>query len=332
MKYVTPISEKDRKNLEELMKSSESGRVRTRAHAILLSSKGLRINEIANIFDADRDAVSSWIDSWEELSFDGLADKPRSGRPPKLDKQESERAVELIQQNPQSVRTALEEIIKETGKTVSVFTIKRIAKKARLSWKRIRRSVRSKRDEKGFEKAKKEIEELDESQRKGEIDLYFFDESGFCLSPSVPYAWQPIGEHIEVPTQKGSCLNVAGFFTKDNHLFPFVVEGSINTDVVIACFDAFAKSIEKKTVVVIDNAPTHTSNKFMEKLKDWEKKGLLIKALPPYCPELNIIEILWRFIKYKWIPSSAYQSFADLTDAVEKILCGVGSKYRITFA
>jgi len=34
--------------------------------------------------------------------------------------------------------------------------------------------------------------------------------------------------------------------------------------------------------------------------------------LPPYSPELNLIEILWRKIKYQWLPLRAYLSFNHL--------------------
>ena len=53
--------------------------------------------------------------------------------------------------------------------------------------------------------------------------------------------------------------------------------------------------------------------------------------LPPYCPELNLIEILWRKIKYEWLPLSAYQSFKDLEDALHEVLKGVGVKYQLSF-
>jgi len=56
----------------------------------------------------------------------------------------------------------------------------------------------------------------------------------------------------------------------------------------------------------------HTSKKFKAKLKSWKKRGLTVKYLPTYSPELNLIEIVWRFIKYLWLPLSAYSSFKNL--------------------
>lgn len=109
------------------------------------------------------------------------------------------------------------------------------------------------------------------------------------------------------------------------------MEGSVDTDIVIGCFDAFSDTITQKTVVVIDNAPIHKSQAFQKKLPTWEKKGLFLYFLPAYSPELNLIEILWRFIKYFWLPFSAYLNFDALVDAVGEILMNVGTKYQIAF-
>ena len=57
-----------------------------------------------------------------------------------------------------------------------------------------------------------------------------------------------------------------------------------------------------------------------------KKKGLTIFYLPTYSPELNIIEILWRFIKYEWLNIDAYESWKSFVKAVEDVLQGVGGK------
>lgn len=54
--------------------------------------------------------------------------------------------------------------------------------------------------------------------------------------------------------------------------------------------------------------------------------------LPTYSPKLNIIEILWRFIKYKWLEIDAYESWNSLVEAVEDILRNFGEEYIINFA
>jgi len=54
------------------------------------------------------------------------------------------------------------------------------------------------------------------------------------------------------------------------------------------------------------------------------KKGLTIFDLPTYSPELNIIEILWRLIKYEWLNIDAYESWKSLVKAVENVLRDLG--------
>ncbi len=58
---------------------------------------------------------------------------------------------------------------------------------------------------------------------------------------------------------------------------------------------------------------------------------ITIFQLPCYSPELNLIEILWRFIKYQWIEIDAYKSWTTFVASVEKILREFGTNYVINF-
>jgi len=111
-----------------------------------------------------------------------------------------------------------------------------------------------------------------------------------------------------------------------------VFEGSIDSNVVISCFDIIANNIEKETVIVIDNAPIHRSEEFEEKIQEWEKLGLKVYFLPTYCPMLNKIEMLWEKIKYDWLSWEAYSSYKNLCEELDKVLSQIGSKYLITFS
>ena len=111
-------------------------------------------------------------------------------------------------------------------------------------------------------------------EERGKLKIYYGDESGFSLDPSISYGWQPPGEYVRITPTGGHRLNVFGLLSRDNQLHAYSVEGAVNTDIVIACMDEFVKTITMKTVLVLDNASIHHSEKFNAKLCEWIQKGV----------------------------------------------------------
>lgn len=96
---------------------------------------------------------------------------------------------------------------------------------------------------------------------------------------------------------------------RKNHLESYIFGQSLNSDVVIACIDAFFPIVDKPTVIVVDQASIHTSDAILDKIEECKERGITIFELPSYSPELNLIKILWRFIKYECIEIEAYSSW-----------------------
>ncbi len=332
MRFVPSLSESDKEQLTALFKYHDSHSVCRRSHSILLSADGFTIDEIVRIYQIHRDTVGTTFNRWKKDGIKGLFDGSKSGCPPKLSDAAASEALKLLKKDPRSIKKTLAATKEKTGQEISEWTLKRIAKSADLRWKRMRKSVKGKRDQAEFEHAQKEIAILHEQEAAGEMDVYYFDESGFNLTPEVPYAWQEKGETIEIPSSRSKRLNVLGFCNKQQDFHATTVQGYVDSEIVIACSDRFCDEINKKTVVIVDNASMHTSGQFKGKLGEWEKNGLTVKYLPTYSPELNVIEIVWRFIQYNWLSLSAYLSLKNLKKELQKVLDGIGSEYRITFA
>ena len=332
MRFIQSLTKKDTQELTSLLKYNASYNVRRRAHLILLGADGYSVNEVTRIYKIHRDTVLNTFNRWEKEGIKGLYDAPKDGRPPTLSKSEENEGLEALKKDPRSIKKALVVIQKKTGKNISEWTLKRIAHRDNLRWKRMRKTTKKKHDEVAFLRAKNEIRALHTQEAKGVLDLYYFDESGFNLTPEVPYAWQGVGETIGIPSGKSKRLNVLAFCNKKLDFIQRTVQGYVDSQTVINFFDEFSLKIEKKTVVIIDNASVHTSKKFKNELDKWEAKGLYVKYLPTYSPELNLIEIVWRFIKYSWLPLTAYLSFKKLKNSLQNVLDGIGSKYQITFA
>ena len=93
------------------------------------------------------------------------------------------------------------------------------------SWKRVRLSLKDKRNQSEFDRQKAELEELIELHKMGYIDLYYCDESHFGLTPNVGYAWQHKDNPILLPASKGRRLSVLGLITPDCKLFSRPLKG-----------------------------------------------------------------------------------------------------------
>jgi len=217
--------------------------------------------------------------------------------------------------------------------------LKRFLRRERQVWKRVRRSLKMKRDEQLFRVCQAELEQLRAKLRSGwdGLELWYFDEAGFSLVPSVPYAWQPIGERIELESSasSGKRQNVLGFVRWDGgDFYSLAFEGRIDSHIVAGCFRQFAaeKKGGKRKLIVLDNAPIHRSEEFAEELEELAQLGIDVLFLPSYSPELNLIEMLWKKIKYEWLPLNIYGSFKTMTEGLFEVLKEVSSKYRITFA
>lgn len=217
---------------------------------------------------------------------------------------------------------------------MSCDTLKRTLKAAGYTWKRVRRSLRTMRNEQQFRAAQKYLSKLrkEGAACDADFDLIYFDESGFRLTPCVPYAWQSPEQPLTLPSVASPRLNVLGFLNLHGDFHSYVTKDSVNAEFVIHCFDAYCEQLTRPCIIVLDNASMHRSAAFAAKIKEWEEDGMYLLFLPPYCPELNLIEILWRKLKYEWLPLSAYESFQHLTKALNDTLKEVGSKYLLSFA
>ena len=334
MLTVNPLPLKEIETLEEMHKNHPSHAPRIRAHAILLSDDGFKLSEISSIYNVCRQTVATWLHAWEDVGICGLLDKPRTGRPRIFSNEAELDAIKRVTESPRSLKKVLAELTESLALTSSpsISTLKRVCKRAGLKWKRVRKSLRSKRDPDLFEQSRQQLAGLIEQSKKNEIDLFYFDESGFTLEPCVPYAWQPCGQTIEVPCAKSKRLNVLGFVNRECAFTSVVFEGSITSAVVVVSIDHFITTLRGDTALVIDNASIHTSYEFQENIERWQQQGLTIVNIAPYSPELNMIEILWRKIKYEWMPFSAYVSFKNLKESLFEILANIGKSYIVNFA
>ena len=125
-------------------------------------------------------------------------------------------------------------------------------------------------------------------------------------------------------------LNVLGFVSRQNTLHSFETQEKVTAQFFLECAEALLPTLPHQTVLMLDNATVHRSKLVRAKRREWKHKGLRLLFLPPHCPHLNLIETLWRLVKYCWLWPEAYQNFATFCQSVTDILAQVGTKYRLS--
>ena len=129
LKFVTTLSEAVKEQLTKIYREHPDSIYRRRAHAILLSGKGIPINQLQDIFGVDRDTVSKWIDLFETSGIEGLKPLPRPGRPPVYTDGEVLQLKGFLDQEPRQIKQAQAKLQQATGKSSCVMTLKRALKK-----------------------------------------------------------------------------------------------------------------------------------------------------------------------------------------------------------
>jgi transposase len=174
-----------------------------------------------------------------------------------------------------------------------------------------------------------ELEGLSEQQQ---IDLYYGDEAAVSMEPCVPYGWQFPDEQVARPSATGKGVNCFALLNRENRAIVETTEETITARFIVEQFERLSLELRRLTVVVVDNAPVHRARVIKERIGVWQQRGLFVFYLPRYSPHLNIVETLWRKLKYEWLMPSDYETRETLRYGVRQALKAVGESLFIHFS
>lgn len=190
-----------------------------------------------------------------------------------------------------------------------------------MIWKRNRISHQNRQNPEQRQDKQAALEMLEWSASCGEIDLLYADESGFCLWSAVVYSYFFKGaqKRQEQTQRRGRRLSVIGLLQPLVGFVCSFVLGSFKSADFIELMETQAEIAERNwkekgrlRVIVLDNGSIHTSKAVKAKIEDWEARGLFLFFLPPYCSEMNPIELEWQHLKRDEIRGQMFESEAEL--------------------
>lgn len=163
------------------------------------------------------------------------------------------------------------------------------------------------------------------------MTLAYLDECGFSPSQPVSYSWTLKGERKLVPYEnpqgrRANAIAVYLPFGRQASKEQLVVQPALWWDVVprtrrVEDVRLILEAIPRGNgalVVVLDNAPIHISHVVKDALPRLRRKGIQLYYLPPYSPELNLIEPFLGVVKHTEMPERSYPTMPSLLTAINQ--------------
>ena len=180
MRFIGHVSQETLSILQRIYKHSKHHCVRQRAHCILLSFHHHTTTKLMDIFQVDRITIYHWFDAWESRHLAGLYDKAKQGRPPKCTPEQKVQIRQWAQAFPKNLNKIGSLVAEHFDLRISKQTLKRLLKSMAFRWRRIRKGPKGIPDPEEYQQKRQALQEFQQQASQGILDLYYFDESGFC--------------------------------------------------------------------------------------------------------------------------------------------------------
>lgn len=311
-KILSPVI---RAEFEKLVRITKNMDERVRLCAILSYDLGHDITDIAEILHISESSTYNYINDY--LKKNKIAHAPKNGAQCKLTAREE---IELIKYL--SATTHL------SAKSIRVYVLDKYGVKYTTAgitkW--------LERNDFVYKKPKYVPSKLDEQKQQEFIDYYaklkqntdetnsiimFMDAVHPEYQSQAVYGWIPKGETKILPTTNTQFrlhlngainLNTMDIFTRDYD--------SINAVSIISFFKDLESENPYKTIHIICDNGRSNKNKYIHQYL--ETSRIKIHYLPPYSPNLNAIERLWKVMREHVTYNKYYPVFSDFKDKVHE--------------
>lgn len=170
------------------------------------------------------------------------------------------------------------------------------------------------------------LEPLVEQAQAGKIALFFVDAAHFVMLPFLGYLYSLTVRFIKAASgrQRFSVLGALNAITKE--VVTITDHGYINALSVCELLQKLHDLFRHLPIVVMmDNARYQRCALVEETAR---KLGIQIIFLPPYSPNLNLIERLWKFVKKKALYNQYYSRYEQFHESISNCLKQTDTTYK----
>lgn len=291
------LSQEEKQALEIKHSQEKNHRKADRIKTILLRDEGWSLSRISQALRVHNDTVSRYISDYlnnDNLTFNYQGSKAQLNE---------EQSLQLIKHLEENLYTKVIEIVAYVKLTFDIlYTVSGMTdwlKKHNFSYK----SPKGEPSKADIEKQKEFVEiynQLKEVADKNDEPILFVDGVHPSMQTKVAHGWIRKGQEKEIPTTASRTrINILGAINlKDMSVITEDCGKSINSQSILGFLDSIKEKYIEKNVIhlILDQA---SYNKAFEVREYAYKLGIHLHYLPPYSPNLNSIERLWKVMNEK---------------------------------
>jgi transposase len=312
------FTEEEKKALDYGRYNYPHPRVQRKMEALWLKSQGLSHKEICRLTGISPNTLRTYLREYLQGGIEAL--KKLKFYQPQSELNEHTTTIEeyFREHPPASVKEAMAKIEELTGIKRSENRIRVFLKSIGMTPRKVGMIPAKADPEKQENFIKEELEPRLEEAQGGQRVVFFVDAAHFVLAPFLGILWCFTRLFIKAPAGRKR-FNVLGAINAVTHELVTVTNDTyINAQSFCDLLWRISRlDIKEPITLILDNA-RYQKCKLVWELA--ESLDIELLYIPPYSPNLNLIERLWKFVKKQCLYSKYYSEFVDFKKAITDCL------------
>lgn len=301
-------------------------RVQQRMEALYLKGLGYSHQEIGRIVGISQKTLRGYLRMYQAGGIEALKKLNFYQPSSDLDPHQETIEAEFKAKPPKSINEAADRIEQLTGIHRCPTQTRQFLK--RLGMKRLKVGhIPAKADPAVQQQyLETKLEPRLEEARQGQRHLFFMDAAHFVMQPFLGFLWCFARIFIQAPSGRQRFNVLGALHATSLQVITFTNQDYINSQSVASLLRQLAATFSDLPItIVLDNARYQRCYFIMDLAKELNIELLF---LPPYSPNLNLIERLWKFVKQECLYSTYYKTFADFKKAISSCIDEAQGKHK----
>ena len=315
--YRIELSNAEQSQLQDLQQNHIHPHIRRRALVLLLRYEKIPNDKITSITGLCENTIIDYVQLYQDGGIKRLTEL--HFRKPVSQLQPFDELIKThFEKNPvATIAQACKEMEVLTGIAIKNTQMRHYLKNLGIHWRKVN-SIPAKVDIEAQQKFHDEqLQPKLEEAKEGKCAVYFVDAAHFVLGAFLGYLWSFARVFVRTPSGRQR-FNVLGALNAVTKELNFITNDTYITSIqVCELLKKLAETTTLPITLVLDNARYQRC--FMV-ISLAQTLGIELLFLPPYSPNLNLIERLWKFTKKKCLYSKYYSNFKAFNQAISHFL------------